>query len=141
MPATGSLSGEAAAARLRVVAPAGGRRNRKAYRITSVGETQFHDLLIADDTGDDERLFSLKLAFCRHLDPRDRLDLLERRRADLTDRLHRASRNRGGPTLDRYIRSLVEHRATSTERDLEWVDELIRTERSALDAPQEGATA
>ena len=142
MPATGSLSGEAAAARLRVVAPAGGRRNRKAYRITSIGETQFHDLLVADDAGDDERLFSLKLAFCRHLDPTDRLELLERRRADLADRLHRASRSRGGaPTIDRYVRSLMEHRATSTERDLEWVDELIRTERSALDAPQEGATA
>lgn len=141
MPATGSLSGEAAAARLRVVAPAAGRRNRKAYRITAAGETQFHDLLVADDAGDDERLFSLKLAFCRHLDPPARLALLERRRADLADRLSRASRTRGGPALDRYVRSLVEHRATSTERDLEWVDELIRTERTALDAPQEGATA
>ncbi len=139
MPATGSLSGEAAAARLRVVAPTAGRRNRKAYRITAAGETQFHDLLVADDTGVDERLFSLKLAFCRHLDPPARLALLERRRADLADRLSRASRS--GPALDRYVRSLVEHRATSTERDLEWVDELIRTERTAADTPHEGATA
>src|SRR4051812_10714354 len=112
VPPTGSLSGEAAAARLRVVAPAAGRRNRKAYRITEAGDTQFHDLLVADDAGDDERLFSLKLAFCRHLDPEARLALLERRRADLADRLSRASRTRGGPALDRYVRSLVEHRAT-----------------------------
>lgn len=140
-PATGSLDGEAAAARLRLVPGATGRRARKAYRITPVGERHFAELLAADDGGDDERLFSLKLAFCRHLDPAARLALLERRRAELNDRLARARRSRG-PALDRYTRSLVEHRTTSTELDLAWVDDLIRAERDALDTPtQEGASA
>lgn len=127
MPATGSLKGEAAAARLRLVPAGSGRRPRKAYRITARGQEQFIALLTAEDDGDDERLFTLKLAFCRHLDPGARLDLLARRRAELTDRLARARRGRG-PALDRYTRSLVEHRTRSTERDLEWIDELIAQE-------------
>ncbi len=49
-------------------------------------------LLTADDGGDDERLFSLKLAFCRFLDPQARLVFLERRRAELADRLAAARR-------------------------------------------------
>lgn len=140
MPATGSLSGEAAAARLRLVPAAPGRRNRKAYRITPQGEDRFRELLAADDSVDDERAFSLKLAFCRHLDPEARLVLLERRRADLVERLSRTRRTRG-PALDRYARSLVEHRTRSTEQDLEWVDGLIETERSAMKSGTEGATA
>jgi DNA-binding PadR family transcriptional regulator len=150
MPATGSLKGEAAAARLRLVPTPAGRRTRKAYRITPVGQEQFLALLTAEDVGDDERLFSLKLAFCRFLDPPSRLVFLERRRAELADRLARARRTRG-PVGDRYLRSLMEHRTRSTERDLEWIDGLIESEQQSPDgggptstpsAPeQEGATA
>ncbi|MGZ4753376.1 MAG: PadR family transcriptional regulator [Acidimicrobiia bacterium] len=150
IPATGSLKGEAAAARLRLVPAATGRRTRKAYRITPFGQEQFFTLLTADDVGDDERLFSVKLAFCRFLDPAARLVVLERRRAELADRLARARRSRG-PAVDRYTRSLMDHRTRSTERDLEWIDELIANEErspdgggptSAPSAPeQEGATA
>src|SRR4051812_4766924 len=130
MPATGSLKGEAAAARLRLVPAATGRRIRKAYRITPFGQEQFLELLTADDGGDDERLFSLKLAFCRFLDPAARLVFLERRRAELNERLTRVRGNRG-PTLDRYTRSLMDHRTRSTERDLEWMDELIASEHQS----------
>jgi DNA-binding PadR family transcriptional regulator len=150
MPATGSLKGEAAAARLRLVPSPTGRRPRKAYRITPRGQEQFLALLGADDTGDDERLFTLKLAFCRFLDPAARLELLARRRTELSDRLSRARRGRG-PAVDRYTRSLLEHRTRSTERDLEWIEQLIAEEALAPDdggsppalsaTRQEGATA
>jgi DNA-binding PadR family transcriptional regulator len=150
MPATGSLKGEAAAARLRLVPSPSGRRPRKAYRITPRGQEQFLALLGADDGGDDERLFTLKLAFCRFLDPAARLELLGRRRTELTDRLTRARRGRG-PAVDRYTRSLLEHRTRSTERDLEWIEDLIAEEALAPDdggsppavsaTRQEGATA
>jgi DNA-binding PadR family transcriptional regulator len=147
MPATGSLKGEAAASRLRLVPPAKGGRARKAYRITPAGREQFQALLAADDGADDERLFAVKLAFCRFLEPDARLAFLGRRRAELTDRLSRAHRGRG-PAGDRYTRSLIEHRTRSTERDLEWIDDLIATEHHAsgegTDPPgaeQEGATA
>lgn len=140
-PATGSLAGEAAAARLRAVATTAGRRTRKAYRITPAGEARFRALLEAEASGDDERGFAVKLTFCRHLDPAARITLLERRRAEIADRLARTRRARPAG-LDRYARSLVEHHTSSTEHDLAWVDELIRSERAALDAPeQEGASA
>jgi DNA-binding PadR family transcriptional regulator len=127
MPATGSLDGDLAASRMRRPAKAT-RRTKKAYRITAHGDSRLSQLLLDDDvSGDDERTFALKLAFCRHLDPDARLELLTRRRAALADRLARAQRSAPGRG-DRYTRSLFEHRTQSTQRDLEWVDALIAAE-------------
>src|SRR4051794_17165031 len=75
---TGSLDGDLAAARTRRRALPG-RRTRKAYRVTPIGEALFAELL-TDEPADDERSFALKLSFCRHLDPAGRLAFLERRR-------------------------------------------------------------
>ena len=139
---TGSVTGDLAAARLRSVADrvAGGRRTRKAYRITERGEALFVELLLADDDrADADRAFALKLAFCRHLPSRDRLLLLERRRDALQARLapaRHSARTASSPapgSEDRYTRSLLEHRTRSTQRDLEWVEGLIALERG--DAP------
>lgn len=145
IPSTGSLRGEAATARLRR-APIAGRR-RKAYRITARGEELFAELLRDPDGAADDRTFALQLSFCRWLAPSDRIELLQRRRAELADRLARARRARP-PALDRYTRSLAEHRTESVERDLEWIDALIDDERrlgtsdEAPTEPQEtGATA
>ena len=102
---------------------------RLCIRLTPAGDTRLGALLLDDETaGDDDRSFAIRLAFCRHLDPPDRLALLERRRAVLASRLSRAERN-GPGRGDRYARSLLEHRNQSTGRDLEWVDSLIATER------------
>jgi DNA-binding PadR family transcriptional regulator len=150
MPATGSLDGDLAAARLRRPVKAS-RRTRKAYRLTERGDARLSQLLLDDDTaGDDERTFALKLAFCRHLDADARLELLTRRRSALADRLARARRTSPGRG-DRYTRSLFEHRTQSTQRDLEWVDALIVAEgRDDASTPtnpsqepldQQGATA
>jgi len=140
---TGSLDGDLAAARQRRRARPG-RRIRKAYRITDTGRARFADLL-TDDDADDERTFALKLSFCRYLSGADRLALLERRRNQLTQRLSK-SRRAPNRTIDRYTRALLEHRARSTEHDLEWIDELIAEERAqnadATDArPTEGAAS
>ena len=116
----------------------GTRRTRKAYRITDHGDALLVELLLADDErADPEKAFALKLAFCRHVPPAARLQLLERRRALLVERLERApSPARGRPTRsgapDRYLASLLEHRTRSVERDLEWIDELIAAERDAV---------
>jgi DNA-binding PadR family transcriptional regulator len=133
MPATGSLDGDLAAARLRRPAKAT-RRTKKAYRITAQGDARLSQLLLDDDlSGDDERTFALKLAFCGHLDPDARLELLTRRRAALADRLARARRTSPGRG-DRYTRSLFEHRTQSTQRDIEWVDALIADEGRDADS-------
>jgi len=137
---TGSLDGDLAAARVRRRALPG-RRIRKAYRVTAQGLALFSELL-TDEAADDERSFALKLSFCRHLDPAGRLAFLERRRSQLTQRLAKTRRTPATRTIDRYTRSLLEHRAQSTEHDLAWIDELIANEReSMLDDRTEGATA
>jgi DNA-binding PadR family transcriptional regulator len=142
---TGSVKGDLAAARRLSMAGrvGGGRRTRKAYRITERGEALFVELLLADDErGDDEKSFILKLAFCRHVPADARLALLERRRDALRDRLDRARRGTRPPRPDdRYTRSLLEHRTRSTQRDLEWVEELIALERGDASDPAPAAAA
>jgi DNA-binding PadR family transcriptional regulator len=142
IPATGSIAGEAAAARLRRPLRRSGR-TKKAYRIAAAGQALFNELLRADATPgtDENRAFALKLAFCRHLEPPARLELLQRRRNQLAEKLVRnqqalagSTRTRRGPGSDRYTRALIEHETTTAERDLEWVDSLIAAERGATDA-------
>ena len=48
------------------------------YAITERGESLFEELLVTDSTsGDDDRAFNLKLAFCRYLPPERRIGLLK----------------------------------------------------------------
>ena len=132
IPSTGSLSGERAGLRAR---RAGGsrttKRSRKVYRITGHGRELVEQLLDAEEPAgaDEERSFSLRLAFARHLAPQARLALLERRRAQLTRRLANDQRRAAGRGLDDYTRSLVEHSTEATEHDIAWLDRLIDAER------------
>ena len=131
MPMTGSLGGELAAFRARRAgagSPSG--RGRKVYGITERGHQLFEELLAGEASGgpDDERTFTLKLAFARFLSSDARLRLLERRRAHLVERLARSPRKTG---LDRYRRSLLEHTNETTERDISWLDRLIEAEKGS----------
>src|SRR5205807_1878869 len=131
IPMTGSMTGEAAAFRARRPTKRGGRA-RKVYGITERGERLFEELLEADSaSGDDDRAFNLRLAFCRYLPPDARIGLLERRRAHLVERLARARSAIKGQRerMDAYTRSLMEHGTEATERDISWLDTLIETER------------
>ncbi len=134
VPMTGSIAGEAAAFRARRAAsrPARPSRTRKVYAITERGEALFEELLVTDSaSGDDDRAFNLKLAFCRYLPPERRLGLFEQRRALLVERLakarstHRSRKER----MDLYTQSLVDHGTEATERDISWLDRLIAFER------------
>lgn len=138
IPSTGSLAGEAAAAR-RVRPALIARRVRKAYRITPTGEALFTELMTATPSGDSERVFAVKLAFFSRLDSPARVTLLQARRAELAAHLAAATRTRG-PLIDRYARALLEHRTALTERDLQWVDELIAAELAG-DTNHEGVPA
>ena len=139
IPMTGSIAGEAAAFRLgrstgRRAEPRSSRV-RKVYRITPRGEELFAELLAADSwSADDDRAFNLKLAFCRYLPPEGRLGLLERRRAQLVERLAkvRTTIRTRRERMDAYMRSLVDHDAEATERDISWLDALIANEKQAL---------
>ena len=142
VPMTGSIAGEAAAFRTharRVGQRRSARtrtrtrtRTRKVYGITPRGEALFGELLDSEVPDvDDDRAFTLKLAFCRFLSPERRLGLFELRRAHLVERLAR-SRNCAKSRRDRldtYTRSLIDHGTEVTERDISWLDRLIATER------------
>ncbi len=129
-PPTGSLSGELAVLRARHHSPTRARRGRKVYRITDAGRQLFTELLAPGGAADDARSFSLRLAFARHLAPQARLTLLERRRAQLVQRLAEAEAAR--TDLDVYARSVVQHTADGVARDISWLDTLIASERAAL---------
>jgi DNA-binding PadR family transcriptional regulator len=127
-PPTGSLSGELAVLRARRHSATHSRRGKKVYRITDKGRELFVQLLAEGGSLDDARSFGLRLAFARHLAPQARLALLERRRAQLVQRLAEAE----GATveLDVYARSVVQHTADSVAQDITWLDRLIASERA-----------
>jgi DNA-binding PadR family transcriptional regulator len=129
-PPTGSLSGELAVLRARRHSPARARRGRKVYRITAAGRALFAELLAGGGAADDARSFGLRLAFARHLAPQARLALLERRRAQLLQRLGEAEGAHAD--LDVYARSVVQHTTDGVVRDIGWLDTLIASERAAL---------
>ena len=135
-PPTGSLSGEWAMLRARRHSGPRGRRSRKVYRITPVGKQLFLELLSEPGT-DDARSFGLRLAFARHLAPQARLGLLERRRAQLLQRLAEVRPVTDNEPLDTYARSVVEHTADSVEQDIHWIDGLIASERAAVTVPSD----
>jgi DNA-binding PadR family transcriptional regulator len=138
IPTTGSLTGEVAAFRARRGATRGSR-GKKVYGITPRGEELFAELLAADSkVGDDDRAFHLKLAFARYLPPDARLGMLERRRAQLVERLARArsSVRAGRERLDAYASALMERSTEATEHDISWLDRLIANEKKQ---PKRGA--
>jgi DNA-binding PadR family transcriptional regulator len=135
IPMTGSIGGELAIFRARKASGRAtrGGRGKKVYGITGRGTVLFEELLAAESqSNEDDRVFNLRLAFARHLPPDARLGMLERRRAQLLERLVqlrarvKASRERA----DGYARSLMEHDRESAEHDLSWIDRLIATERA-----------
>jgi len=139
MPSTGSFTGEVAAFRASRRRSPRGPRNKKVYGLTEDGAARLAELLVA--TEDEDRTFPLKLAFCRFCDPATRIELLERRRATLAERLDERRLSLEDRRLDRYLRALRVHDAESTERDIAWLDELITTERMTPEIPPVEAVA
>ena len=142
MPLTGSLAGEASAflARRRAASAIGGR-GKKVYGITAHGREMLVDLL--EDPTTDDKAFGLKVAFCPELTPDRRLDLFERRRAQLANLLarqqsgERSTRRRsGGDRVDGYLRSLREHDNETIQHDIAWLDRLIAAERATVQEDQ-----
>jgi DNA-binding PadR family transcriptional regulator len=147
-PMSGSLAGELAAFRARsraVAARTRSGRGKKVYGITDLGRARLTELLTDPDVSDD-RSFELKVALCRHLPPGDRVELFERRRAELVrrrDSLRQRDQPVASPTagtgrLDRYRRALLERDSTTIDHDLAWIDRLLESERQAF--PQEEPT-
>ena len=131
-PMTGSLAGELAAFKARVRERSlakGTGRGKKVYGITDLGRERLVELLSDPDVSDD-RAFTLRVAFARHLDPAARLEVFERRRTELLGRRDDL-RRRATRRADRYLGALQERDADHLANDLAWLDRLIDTERNA----------
>lgn len=107
-------------------------RRKNVYRITPRGEETFKALLKESGAPIDADNFTLKLAFFRYLDPEARLQLLQRRRAYLQDKLAQFKANLRDykEKMDSYALSLQDHSINATESDIAWIDELITRERA-----------
>lgn len=143
-PMTGSLAGELAAFKARVrerglVKGSGRGRGKKVYGITDLGRERLVELLSDPDVSDD-RDFTLRVAFARHLEPAARLELFERRRTELLGRRDDLRRRGHARRSDAYLGALLERDADHLANDLAWLDRLIETERTRSKPSTEEAT-
>jgi DNA-binding PadR family transcriptional regulator len=106
-------------------------RRKNIYRITQAGEALFERRLCEQPAVLDDARFGIRLAFFRYLNTAERVELLERRRAYLTERMAdlreklRSYRER----IDAYTYRLMEHRVDTTRADIEWIDRLLAEEK------------
>lgn len=104
-------------------------RRRKVYAITVLGAQMFEDLLAGSQGGtEDDRSFSLRLAFAGYLPPDRRLGLLLQRRAVLGERLAQLAARARARLDDRYMRVLFQRQQEELSSDVSWLDSLIREE-------------
>ena len=112
------------------------RRNRITYSLTDRGRERFATLVtdVGPSAWDDDN-FGVHFAFFAHTDTRSRVRILEGRRSRLEERLERVRtsppRTRGGRT-DAYTLELQRHGIESVGREVQWLTELIDTERARL---------
>lgn len=131
-PMSGSLTGELAAFKARVRRSSlvkGTGRAKKAYGITDAGRERLVELLSHPDVSDD-REFTVRVAFARHLAGTARLELFERRRTELLGRRDDLRRRRATTGTDTYLGALRERDAENLANDLAWLDRLIDAERT-----------
>jgi DNA-binding PadR family transcriptional regulator len=152
-PMSGSLTGELAAFKRQrqsrgdaagtgTPARGTGGRARKVYGITDTGRQRLHALLVDPDMSDD-RTFAVRVAFCHHLTPAERLDLFAGRRAEMVRRRdQRLTAARSPERVNTYLRSLLERDSEAIAADLAWLDRLIAAERAAVGGavPDDGPT-
>jgi DNA-binding PadR family transcriptional regulator len=109
-----------------------GRRSKIVYKLTAEGKERFQELLA--DCGPrswEDDNFGVHFAFFAQIDTDARLRILEGRRSRLEERLEgvRAALARTRERLDTYTLELQRHGLESVEREVRWLNELIRTER------------
>lgn len=116
-------------------------RRRNIYRITDRGEQLFTQLLSEHSAISDDARFGMKLAFARYLKPNDRVELLERRRAYLTEWLAeaRSKLRHYKEKIDAYTYRIMEHGVDTKSAEIEWIDQLIAEEKAQLPAEPAGS--
>jgi DNA-binding PadR family transcriptional regulator len=125
------------------VAVSTSRRSKISYKLTADGKEHFQELMTSSDSAawEDDN-FGVHFAFFGRTNPNVRIRILEGRRSRLEERMEavRASLARTKERLDSYTLELQRHGLESTEREVRWLNELIRTEHEqayAAPVPQQ----
>ena len=110
------------------------RRARRVYQLTDAGRQRFTELVA--DTGPQNYTddgFGVHLAFFNRTPAAARLRILEGRRRQVEERREglRDAIARASNSLDRYTRQLHQLGLESSEREVNWLNELIAAERVA----------
>jgi DNA-binding PadR family transcriptional regulator len=119
------------------------RRSRKVYRLTAEGKERFQDLLAeSGPTSWEDESFGVHFAFFGQTRADIRLRILEGRRSKLEERLDsvRAAFARTRERVDSYTLELHRHGLESVEREVRWLNELIASEREAVQTQTERKT-
>ena len=114
--------------------PKGGRskRVRIVYSITKAGEEKFDQLTesVSPQSWDDDN-FEVHVAFFSPTSTRSRLRILEGRHRRLKEKaeiLH-ADLERSAVGLDKYLVEWRRHSLETAEREIAWLEEMIKSER------------
>ena len=110
------------------------RRARRVYELTDAGRVRFTELVA--DTGPNNYTddgFGVHLAFFNRTPAAARMRILEGRRRQVEERREglREAIARASNSLDRYTRQLHQLGLESSEREVNWLNELIAAERVA----------
>ncbi len=112
-----------------VVNLAPSRRSKISYKLTAEGKEHFQELMTSSDSAawEDDN-FGVHFAFFGRTNANVRIRILEGRRSRLEERMEavRASLSRTKERLDSYTLELQRHGLESTEREVRWLNELIR---------------
>lgn len=108
------------------------RRTRIAYQITKSGLQRFQELTETLDATEDEA-FGVHFAFFGPTSHSNRVRILEARRRRLREKadLLRHELERSPIGLDKYFIEWRRHSLDSAEREIVWLDEMIKAERKS----------
>jgi DNA-binding PadR family transcriptional regulator len=117
------------------------RRPRIVYQVTEAGTREFERLMseVGPTAWEDDN-FDIRFAFFSSTDMEIRLRVLEGRRTRLQERLDRIQRELAmtEKEVDRYAGELQRHGVESVEREVNWLSDLIKAERSNPTTPNLG---
>ncbi|WP_454086288.1 PadR family transcriptional regulator [Georgenia sp. Marseille-Q6866] len=112
--------------------PLAGRRGRIVYELTAAGRERLAaTLATADPAAWEDEAFDVRFTLFATTDARTRLRILEGRHARMVERLSllRESTQRTRERMDAYTAELARHGLEQVEREVEWLENLIDTER------------
>lgn len=110
------------------------RRKRIVYQITKTGINRFNDLIGKSDAKSwDDEFFEVHFAFFGPTPIATRLRILEGRQRRLKDKAEilRSDIERIGETPNSYLSEWKRHNLEAIEREIEWIEKMLTTERKS----------